>query len=62
MLAFGVGASVSPFFVSVAMRYLGPCGLYYCAVVIYMAMAVFTLYRMSRRVPVLEEVQSAFVI
>ena len=61
LLAFGVGASVSPFLASLAIKYLGPGGLYYYTVIVYAAMAAFTLYRMSRRPPVPEEVQSDFV-
>ena len=61
LLAFGVGASVSLFLASLAMKPLGLGGLYYCTADVYAAMAAFTLYRMSRRPPVPEEVQSAFV-
>ena len=61
LLAFGIGASVSPFLASLAMKEFGPGGLYFYAAAVYAAMASFTLYRMSRRAPVPEEAQSAFV-
>lgn len=61
LLAFGVGASISPFLASVAMKFTGPEGLFYYAGGVYLIMAVFTLYRMSQRAPVAEENQGAFV-
>ena len=51
LLAFGVGANISPFFAALAMKWAGPVGLYlYCAV-IYVSLAGFTLYRRTRRAP-----------
>lgn len=51
LLAFGVGAGISPFFAALAMKWAGPVGLYlYCAV-IYTSLAGFTLYRRTRRAP-----------
>ncbi|NKB56256.1 MAG: MFS transporter [Alphaproteobacteria bacterium] len=61
LLAFGIGASVSPFLASLAMKYLGPSGLYFYASAIYLFMAAFTLYRMSRRAAVPDADQNAFV-
>jgi MFS family permease len=61
LLAFGIGASVSPFLASLAMKSLGPGGLYYYAAGVYAMMASFTLYRMSKRASVPEAEQSAFV-
>ena len=61
LLAFGIGASISPFLASLAMKQLGPSGLFYYASVIYLVMATFTLYRMSKRAPVPDEDQTAFV-
>lgn len=61
LLAFGIGASVSPFLASLAMKVLGPSGLYFYAAAVYAIMAAFTVYRMSRRAPVPEADQSAFV-
>ena len=43
------------------MKQLGPSGLFYYASVIYLVMATFTLYRMSKRAPVPDEDQTAFV-
>jgi MFS family permease len=61
LLAFGIGASVSPFVASLAMKYLGPGGLYFYAGGIYLFMGTFTMYRMAKRAPVPDEDQSAFV-
>lgn len=61
LLAFGIGASVSPFLASLAMKFFGPGGLYFYAAAVYAMMASFTLYRMSRRGSVPEQDQSAFV-
>ena len=61
LLSFGVGASVSPFLASLAMKVVGPHGLYFYAGGVYLVMASFTVYRMSRRAAVPEEDQSAFV-
>lgn len=61
LFAFGIGASVSPFVASLAMKYLGPGGLYFYAAAVYLFMGAFTLYRMARRAPVPETDQSAFV-
>ncbi len=61
LLAFGIGASVSPFIASLVMKYLGPGGLYFYAGGVYFFMAAFTVYRMSKRAPVPNEEQSAFV-
>lgn len=52
LLAFGVGASISPFFASLAMKYVGPVGLYFYAAGVYALLAGFTLYRRSQRAPV----------
>lgn len=52
LLTFGVGASISPFFASLAMKYAGPSGLYLYSAVIYISLAGFTLYRRSQRAPV----------
>ena len=52
LLAFGIGASISPFFASLAMKYVGPVGLYLYAAGVYALLAGFTLYRRSQRAPV----------
>lgn len=61
LFAFGIGASASPFLASIAMKYAGPGGLFFYAAGIYFLMAAFTLYRMSRRAPVPDDEQNAFV-
>ncbi len=61
LLAFGIGASASPFIASLAMKYFGPSGLYYYAGGVYLFMAGFTIFRMAKRAPVPDEDQSAFV-
>lgn len=61
LLAFGLGASVSPFVASLIMKAIGPTGLYVYAAVVYLLLAGFTLYRKSQRAPVPEEEQSGFV-
>ena len=61
LFAFGIGASVSPFVASLAMKHLGAGGLYFYAGAVYLFMGSFTVYRMTRRAPVPEGDQSAFV-
>lgn len=61
LLAFGIGASVDSFLASFAMKNSEASGLYFYAAAIYVIMASFTLYRMSRRGSVAEKNQSAFV-
>ena len=49
LLASSIGASISPFFAALAMKWAGPVGLYlYCAVIC-ASLAGFTLYRRTRR-------------
>lgn len=57
LLAFGVGASISPFFASLAMKYTGPSGLYLYTAAIYALLAGFTLYRRSQRAPATDTVE-----
>ncbi len=59
LLAFGIGASISPFLASLAMKGLGPVGLYIYTAAVYALLAGFTLYRRSQRPAVAE--QSDFV-
>lgn len=59
LLAFGIGASISPFLASLAMKGLGPVGLYIYTAAVYALLASFTLYRRSQRPAVAE--QSDFV-
>ncbi|MEC7536313.1 MAG: MFS transporter, partial [Pseudomonadota bacterium] len=55
LLAFSVGASISPFFAALAMKWVGPVGLYLYCSVIYASLAGFTYYRRMRRVPALRD-------
>ena len=50
-----VGASISPFFAALAMKWVGPVGLYLYCSVIYASLAGFTYYRRMRRVPALRD-------
>lgn len=61
LLAFGVGASISPFVASLAMKLIGPVGLYLYAAAVYALLAGFTIYRRTRRAAVPESEQTAFV-
>ena len=51
LLASGVGAGISPFFAALAMKCVGPDGLYLYCSVIYASLAGFTYYRRMRRAP-----------
>ena len=55
LLAFSVGASISPFFAALAMKWVRPVGLYLYCSVIYASLAGFTYYRRMRRVPALRD-------
>ena len=57
LLTFGVGASISPFFASLAMKWLGPAGLYIYAAGVYAWLAAFTVYRRTRRAPAPEQAE-----
>lgn len=61
LLAFGLGASISPFLASLTMKLIGPVGLFLYAAVVYALLAGFTIYRRSQRAPVPEAEQSTFV-
>ena len=54
LLAFGIGASISPFFAALAMKWTGPVGLYLYCTVIYASLAGFIIYRRTRRAPASE--------
>ena len=51
LLASGVGASIGPFFAALAMKWVGPDGLYLYCFVIYASLAGFAYYRQTRRAP-----------
>ena len=61
LLSFAAGASTGPILASLAMGYLGPGGLFAFAGVVNGVLAAFTVYRMTRRAPVPEEMQQDFV-
>lgn len=60
LLLYGVGAAVGPLLASVVIEYLGVRMLFTYTAVIYVVMAVFTLYRIGRRAPMPEEEQISF--
>lgn len=51
LLASSIGASISPFFAALAMKWVGPDGLYLYCSVIYASLAGFTYCRRTRRAP-----------
>ena len=54
----GIGGLSGPILSTQVMKILGPGGLYYFVALVYLFMAVFTLYRMSVRAPITAEEQS----
>lgn len=54
----GVGGLSGPILSTQVMKFFGPGGLYYFVALVYLFMAVFTLYRMSVRAPITAEEQS----
>lgn len=61
LLSFAMGASTGPILCSLAMQWIGPGGLFTAAAAINFVLAVFTLYRMTRRAPVPDALQGDFV-
>ena len=61
LLAWAMGATVGPLVASVAMGQLGPRGLFVFMAAVAMALALFTLWRMLRRVARPSAEQTAFV-
>lgn len=62
VLLFGVGATVGPIIAGEMMDRIGPEGFFIFMVVVYGLIAIFALYRMTRRAPVPLEEQGEFVL
>ena len=54
----GVGGIAGPILSTQVMKFFGPGSLYYFVALVYLFMALFTLYRMSVRAPITAEEQS----
>jgi len=61
LLSFAAGASTGPVVASLAMGRIGPEALFAFTAAVNIAFAGFTVYRMTRRAPVPEEMQQEFV-
>ena len=61
LLAFSFGASTGPILASLAMQWIGDGGLYGFGAGMNVLLALFILYRKSRRVAVPDEQQTAFI-
>jgi MFS family permease len=61
LLTYGVGASLGPIVAAQAMGWLGTSGLFFYSAAIGILLALFTLWRMTRRAAKPNEEQSAFV-
>lgn len=61
MLAWAIGASIGPPLATVAMQGLGVAGLMYFVAAVSAVLALFGLWRMTRRPPVAVEEREAFV-
>ena len=61
LLCFGIGAVLGPTLSSQVMAIVGPTGLFLSSAGVAASLALFTLYRMSRRPPVPNEAQSQYV-
>lgn len=61
LLFFAIGASIGPVVASLTMESVGPGGLFAFGACVYVAIAMFTLFRMTRRAPLPEDQQTDFV-
>jgi len=61
VLVGGIGASVGPLAISLAMQGLGPGGFFACLAVVHVAIGLFALYRMTIREAVPVEEQGAYL-
>ncbi len=61
LLFFAIGASIGPVAASLTMEAAGPGGLFGFGAAVYVVLAAFTLFRMTRRAPLPEDQQSDFV-
>ena len=61
LLFFAIGASIGPIVASLTMESVGPGGLFAFGACVYVILALFTLFRMTRRAPLPEDQQTDFV-
>jgi len=61
LLFFAIGASIGPITASLTMEAIGPGGLFAFGACVYVILAVFTVFRMTRRAPLPEDQQTDFV-
>jgi MFS family permease len=61
LLFFAIGASIGPIAASLTMEAIGPGGLFAFGACVYVMLALFTVFRMTRRAPLPEDQQTDFV-
>ncbi len=61
LLFFAIGASIGPIAASLTMEAIGPGGLFAFGACVYVILAIFTVFRMTRRAPLPDDQQTDFV-
>ena len=62
LLVYGIGATLGPFLATIYMWFTGPSGLFTHCAVVYAAVGLFALYRITQRAPVPEGEAENFVL